>query len=155
MVRGIVIPAVPFLPVEEREFDGLKDYQDAVGGYIEPVNISEPGLTLYVNEEGKVRKMSLNERATALWWVFSPHARGHDLIVGDAVLTPDGPEDGYPLLQLLQREHGFRVEVQVIEAVGEWLAGTKEFPSWFEAAKFALMLEQRFDFILAVRVTAV
>lgn len=154
MVRGIVIPAVPFLPVEERDFSGLQDYQDAVGGFIEPVTVVESALTLYVNEEGKVRKMSLNERATALWWLLAPQARGHDLIVGDAVLLPDQLDAGAELFDLLLRTDGFYVEVQVTEAVGQWLRGGDEFPSWFEAAKFALVLEQKFDFIEAVRVAS-
>src|SRR5206468_3560710 len=114
------------------------------GGYIEPVMIADPQLTLYVNEEGKVRRMSLNERATAFWWLLVPHARGRDLIVGDAVLLPEDPA-GHELLQQLQRVHGFRVEVQVAEAIGEWVAGPTDFLTWFEAAQFALALQQRFD----------
>ena len=39
MVRAVVIPAHASLPVYERHLETLIDYQDAVGGYVEPVMI--------------------------------------------------------------------------------------------------------------------
>lgn len=98
--------------------------------------------------------MSLNERATALWWLLVPEARGRDVLVGDVVVMPEAASGGEDLLELLQRTSGFSVEVQVPGSMGEWVQGPKVFPSWFEAATFALMLDSRFSFVEAIRVTA-
>lgn len=152
MARGIVIPAVPFLPLEVREFSGLADYQDAVGGFIEPVYLSDEQLTMYVNEDGKTRPKSFNERATALWWLLVPAARGRDVIVGEAVLAPDESDRPSALLDQLVSETVFRVELQLREAPDDWVQGPRDFENWFEAAKFALLLDQKFGFVAAVRV---
>lgn len=152
MVRGIVIPAVPFLPLEVREFCGLTDYQDAVGGFIEPVYLSDQQLTIYINEDGKALPKPLNERATALWWLLVPAARGRDVIVGEAVLTPEESDRPSPLLDQLLSEACFRVEIQLREAPDDWVQGPRDFENWFEAAKFALLLDQKFGFVAAVRV---
>lgn len=153
MARGIVIPAVTFRPLEERSFAGLSDYQAAVGGYIEPVSIAEPELTLYVNEDGRSRRMSFNERATAMWWLLAPEVRGRDALVGDVVVLAEGTGAAEKFLELLRSTGDFHVEVQVPGSMGEWVQGTDVFPSWFEAAMFALMLEFRFSFVEAIRVT--
>ncbi|WP_370895088.1 hypothetical protein [Janibacter sp. GXQ6167] len=52
MPKGIYIPATQEAPLEHRDLTGLEDYQTAVGGYIEAVDLSEAGATVFVNEEG-------------------------------------------------------------------------------------------------------
>jgi hypothetical protein len=153
MTRGLVIPAVSFLPTDEREFGGLADYQDAVGGFIEPVLFADPSLSLYVNEDGKTRKMSFNERATVLWWQLTPTARERDVIVGDAVFVEESADP--QLIALLQRQHGFRVEIQLGNGGEPWVEGAQEFGTWFDAATFALVLRRRFEFVADARVAAV
>jgi hypothetical protein len=101
MVRGIVIPAVNSHSLENCELDGLQQYQEAVGGYIEPITIAEPDLVIYVNEDGKSRRMDLNQRATVLWWLLAPYARGQDLIVAEALVVPEGDCESEYLSQLL------------------------------------------------------
>ena len=64
MSMGIVIPSGDTLPLEEREFTGLGDYQAAVGGFIAPVDIEDRGITVYVNDEGIVMGLPINARAT-------------------------------------------------------------------------------------------
>lgn len=155
MVQGIVIPAVNFLPLTPREFDGLADYQAAVQGYIEPLTIYRPRLTLYVNEEGKVRKMSFNERATALWWMLAREVRGEDVVVGDAVLTADeSSEEVQRLFELIATDHECQIEVLLRDLPGEWLTSDMRFPTWFEAAKFAIFVAKRLSIIADARIIA-
>ncbi len=87
MVRGIVIPAAGEDPLEERDFAALEDYQAAVGGWIEAVDIAALGVTVYVDEEGLLRHMSINTRATLLWWAHVPEVRQQAVLVGDAVVV--------------------------------------------------------------------
>jgi len=86
MITGIVIPQDENSPLEERALDGLPDYQAALGGWVEAIHIEKPSMTLFVNEEGKIRGLPRNARATALWWLLSPSIRQLDVIVGDTVL---------------------------------------------------------------------
>lgn len=67
MARGIVIPAQGDEETQERELHTLEDYQAAVGGWIEPINITELGITIYVHEEGRMFNLPFNPRATFLW----------------------------------------------------------------------------------------
>lgn len=67
MVRGIVIPADAEKPLEQRDFAQLEDYQAAVDGWIEAVDIHGLGVTVYVNEEGLLRHLPPNSRASCLW----------------------------------------------------------------------------------------
>jgi len=87
MPKGIYIPADQEAPLERRDLAGLEDYQAAVGGYIEAVDLPEAGATLFVNEEGLLRKLLFNPRATFLWWFWVPAARHKAMLVGDAILV--------------------------------------------------------------------
>ena len=68
MVIGIVIPHEIRVAFFAHQFGALEDYQAAVGGYVEPVYLADARLTIYVNEEGKVRQLpvSVNVRAVRL-----------------------------------------------------------------------------------------
>jgi hypothetical protein len=46
MVKGIYLPVDPDAAIEVREFNGLPDYQAAVEGWIEAVNIPSLGATV-------------------------------------------------------------------------------------------------------------
>lgn len=67
-----------------------KDYpsmRDAVGGYIEFVRLRGEfeGYGLYVNEEGKLNGLPINDIATAVWEMsFGIYT---DIIVGNAVIV--------------------------------------------------------------------
>ena len=80
-----VIPADPALPRRTIEpANGkrltLEEAQAVVGGYIEPVYL--PGKrVLYVNEEGLLHGLPLNERASIV---------GGRVLVGDALLVKGG-----------------------------------------------------------------
>lgn len=95
MVKGLFVPADETAPIDIREFAALDDYQNAVGRWIEPVDIPSLGVTIYVNEEGLIRQLPLNARATFLWWFHVPAPRQKAMLVGDAVLVgmPDHKGD--------------------------------------------------------------
>lgn len=64
---------------------GLKPLQEAVGGFIEAVDL-EDGI-MWANEEGKLHGLDYNPHATYLSGIF----RFGDFIVGTVVVT--GPSD--------------------------------------------------------------
>lgn len=50
------------------------------------------GVTMWLDEEGKLRQRAVNQIATQMFWdVFGPYS---DVIVGDVVITADEDEDG-------------------------------------------------------------
>jgi len=63
--------------IEELKNPTLEDFQKAVGGYIEALNIGS-GKYLVVNEEGLMMNLPLNKSATAIW--------RNGPIVGNAVI---------------------------------------------------------------------
>lgn len=74
------------IPLEEPVLDNL---QEMVGGYIETLPLTDPlddsldyDIILIVNEEGKLRGLPVNNRATML-----SRFCGMDIIVGDAVIA--------------------------------------------------------------------
>ncbi|APZ35620.1 hypothetical protein BOH66_16310 [Microbacterium aurum] len=87
MVHGIIIPASDSEPLVGVEFAKLEDYQRVVGGWIEAVDIPSIDATMYVNEEGLLRALPFNRRATFLWWFHVPASRGHAQLDGNAVLV--------------------------------------------------------------------
>ncbi|SIS19789.1 DUF3846 domain-containing protein [Microbacterium sp. RURRCA19A] len=93
MVQGIIIPADNTAPLRAAILDSLEDYQRAVGGWIEAVDIPDLGVTIYVNEEGLIRDLPFNRRATFLWRFHVPQARDARL-VGDIVVVGLADDDG-------------------------------------------------------------
>lgn len=77
----------------DSESGGLEALQNAVGGYIQLVPISDPKgdpdetFTMYCNEEGKLHSLDYNSPATRLSGLWP-----HDVIVGDAIIL--GPVGG-------------------------------------------------------------
>lgn len=70
---------------EEREIDNnLKTLQDIVGGYIQYVDISQDGLQMIVNEEGKILDLEYNLGATLL---FNTTHLYNDMILGNAIIV--------------------------------------------------------------------
>ncbi|OZD38961.1 hypothetical protein CH252_30820 [Rhodococcus sp. 06-1477-1B] len=105
MVQGIIIPADNTAPLTTDTLNSLEDAQRAVGGWIEAVDIPELGVTIYVNEEGLIRDLPFNRRATFLWRFHVPQA--HDArLVGDVAvvgMTDDEGENTELPKDLLQR----------------------------------------------------
>lgn len=71
----------------EREIENeLSVLQDIVGGYIQYVDLSQDGLTMIVNEEGKIYDLEYNLGATLL---YDATHMGHDMILGDVIILRD------------------------------------------------------------------
>jgi hypothetical protein len=66
---------------------GLKQLQDAVGGWVQSVPLAND-LSIWLNEEGKFSDMKMNTVATMLWTRFYGMT---DFVVGD-VLFAGGPD---------------------------------------------------------------
>lgn len=146
MVNGIVIPCDPLLPLKARTFTGLADYQRAVDGPIEPVDLPDEHLTVIVNEVGLLRGLPLNPRATLLWWLMNQGARNRAGLAGDAIIVgePDhaGESTDVPgeYARLLLRTAGYRVEVRVVDHPDDWYGNDVEFDDYFVAIASGLGL---------------
>ena len=158
MITGIVIPHDADEPLVERKFDNLTDYQQAVGGYIEPAYIENPRMTIFANEEGKVYGLPVNERATCLWWLLSPEARSRDILVGNIVLIGSkrgrGTSTDIPseLIKLLMDTDNYKIEVQTVDSDDFWYGNRAEFDNYFKAAIYGLNLLERWTAATDVRV---
>lgn len=93
MVQGIIIPADNTAPLTAAALDSLEDFQRAVGGWFEAVDIPGLGVTMYVNEEGLIRDLPFNRRATYLWRFHVPQARDARL-VGDVAVVGLTDDEG-------------------------------------------------------------
>lgn len=143
MPTGIFIPADDSVALTLREFSGRRDYQTAIGGYIEAVELSEPKFaasTLMINEEGKFLPEPPNKRATLLLWIHQPALRLRDEIVGDAILVGRANARGNcTVVPQRLRDVLFEAKVLTIEAVVRNNDGTKRvhrlgsFKTWVNA----------------------
>lgn len=93
MVTCLRVPADSDEPIELIYVDSDDEYRRIVDGWIEAVDVPALGISVYVNEEGLVRHLPFNARASAIWWANSeqlPNA----MLVGDAVVVGYPDEDG-------------------------------------------------------------
>lgn len=157
MPKGIYIPAAQDAPLEHRELTTLEDYQAAVSGYIEAVDLPDAGATLFVNEEGLLRRLPFNPRATFLWWFWVLAARHKAMLVGDAVLVGTSDQRGdetdvpEPLATSLLSPYGHRVEV-LTYGDQKWYGNQATFPDYFEAAVWGMTLLERWTQAENVRI---
>ncbi|MEP9385203.1 DUF3846 domain-containing protein [Nocardioides cheoyonin] len=161
MPLGILIPLDEREPLVLMRFDKLEDYQRAVGGYIEAIDVGRDGMTLFAHDEAKLVGTPINMRATLLWWLNLPPARGVDWINGPAVLvgptdqegrTQDVPETVRKLLFPVGTR--FAVEVSVTGS-SRWHREDVSFDDLFTAAEWGLQLTMRRREIEDLRVVAV
>jgi hypothetical protein len=96
-----VIVIEPGGEAEVREIEeNLQEFQAIVGGWLEAVYGShdengEPQLTIFCNEEGKLKGLPFNRRATALWYAADPNVRlGGDVLVGSVIIAGGVDPDG-------------------------------------------------------------
>jgi hypothetical protein len=89
-----------------------------VTGNLEVVELFRPPASLYINEEGKLHDLPLNERATVITWTHNSAFRGRDLILGDAFIVGPVDDEGNDLtvpnelVELLFNTSSYRMEVQ-------------------------------------------
>jgi hypothetical protein len=82
---GTTIPLVPTEGRGKKKHLGLEAMQQAVGGYIEIV-YKAPGKPWGVcNEEGKLKGLPYNEKATQLWYEACGFVHA-DHLVGDIIV---------------------------------------------------------------------
>ena len=79
----------PVSPANGRSFKLAELYQLLDCRLVDVIRLS-PELILIIDDEGKFRNPAyLNLVATYLWYHHQPAARGHDSIVGRAILCHD------------------------------------------------------------------
>lgn len=179
MVKGIYVPADNSKSLEVRDLEKLEDYQVAVDGWIEAVDVPAFGVTIYVNEEGLIRRLPFNPRASFLWWYHVPGAH-HAMLVGDVIIvgTPDengdntdAPEEIVDLLTVA-REYAVAIRIgggsTPSESDGKLssilLPLTHGDPSWclsltrhedyFSAAAWAVVFRERWADAVDVKVVS-
>ncbi|MFF0822041.1 DUF3846 domain-containing protein [Micromonospora haikouensis] len=159
MITAIVIPADPAEPVRLEQLDehDLGTYQHLVGGNVEVVNLDRPPASLYLNEEGKLLDLPLNQRATVLLWAHSSAFRGRDVIVGTAFVVgpPDAEGDDQTapaeLVELLPGSVRCRVQFTTSES-DVWRSDEEVFTDALAAYLHGVQLAQRAAAIREVRV---
>lgn len=160
MVRALRIPADPDEPITEVQVESLEDYQAIVGGYIEPVDVSALGITMYINEEGLLQQLPLNSRTTFLWWYFVPEARQTAMLVGPALVVglPDrnGESTDIPreARELLLNSGVWRVEVKT-HGDPNWYQNQATYEDYFEAVVWAMVTLERWSAAEDTRVVPV
>lgn len=160
MVRALRIPTAADAPITELSVETLVDYQAAVGGWIEPVDIPALGVTVYVHEEGLVLGLPFNSRATFLWWYYVPEARQQAMLVGPALLVglPDrqGTSTDLPqeVVELLTGSTVWRVEVRTY-GDPKWYRNQASYSDYFEALVWAMVTLERWSAAEDVRVVPV
>lgn len=146
MVQGIIIPADNTAPLTSATLDSLEDYQRAVGGWIAAVDIPDLGVTMYVNEEGLIRDLPFNRRATFLWRFHVPQARDARLVGDVAVvgLTNDEGENAELPIELWQRllESGvYRVRTRELGR-NRWHEEPVDRDDYIETVVWAALLQE-------------
>ena len=92
-VQGLVIGTDHTISLQSIDVDGGDSLQTLVGGWIECAPCADSELSFWINEEGKLNGLPLNELGTALWHLTTPIMRHHDILVGTVVITGGvGPE---------------------------------------------------------------
>ena len=91
--------------------DSLKVLQDAVGGYIEFIDLPKQKAVMVVNEEGKLNGLPTNVFASVLF--YQNYAETRDFIVGDvAFLSAEGDENGDPSGLSIEHANSLFAELQ-------------------------------------------
>jgi hypothetical protein len=159
MTRGILVPAADESQPRAQNFRGLPDYQIAVGGWIEAIPIHSLGIAMYINEEGRLRNLPLNSRATFFWWFHVPEARQRQTILGEVVVVGISERNGAEIAVSNEIEHvfdpgsRFAVESRRVEG-GDWVRHLTEM-SYFDAAVWSMLLAERSRRPIEVKIISV
>lgn len=145
MVTGILIPHDTTLAIHKIELETLADYQQVVGGFIEMIHLADHQLVIIANEEGKLRSLALNSRATYLWWLLNPPLIGNDELAGDVLLVGEVESEKITsappkLITLLFKSRSFQVQVLLSREFETWVAIGPPVDDFLEATARALKL---------------
>jgi len=84
MKRAVIFPTNGQAYEVDLGTDTLTTLKNAVGGWIEPVELGSP-WTMWVNEEGKLKQLAVNDKATQMFNEGLHEVI--DLIVGNVIFT--------------------------------------------------------------------
>ncbi|WP_181064359.1 DUF3846 domain-containing protein [Pseudoclavibacter sp. AY1F1] len=93
MVTCLRIAADVDEPIELIDIESDDEYRRLVDGWTEAVDVPALGISIYVNEEGLVRRLPFNARASAIWWANCERLPDA-MLVGDAVVVGYPDDDG-------------------------------------------------------------
>ena len=144
MVRSIVIPHDPARSPRLRQLATAGEFQAAVDGWLEPIEMPALGVTVYVNEAARREHHPINCRAMALWWLYSADPLQYPIFLGDVVLTStDDTEEATALLDRIVGDV-FEAREFVLQVKpygrGPWRDSFARFTDVFEAATWCMLL---------------
>ena len=143
MVRSIVIPHDPARSPRLKHLATASEFQAAVDGWLEPIEMPALGVTVYVNEAARREHHPINCRAMALWWLYSAEPMEYPVFLGDVVLTGTGDDEDEALLGQIVRdvfeEREFVVQVMP-RGTPEWHDSFARFTDVFDAATWCMLL---------------
>ncbi|MBJ8343976.1 DUF3846 domain-containing protein [Antrihabitans sp. YC2-6] len=160
-IVGLVVPADMEEPVTELRFvsdDALNAMQKVVGGYVDVVDTALPETTVWLNDEGMIKYLEPNPRATMFIWAGAPRRRGGQAYYGDVLITGQPDEEGNTtslpdeLLDLILRTDEYKIEVQT--GGDSWAGNGKRFADYWIALHYVLELAERWVLVTNVRVVA-
>jgi hypothetical protein len=159
MPEGFVIPSDDTQPVRRQQFNRLEDYQAAVGGWIEDVEVPEAGVTFYVDENGLGNRRKANRRVNCLWRYFTPQLGRDALLLGDAVVVGLPDEDGETtdvpaeLADLIGNARDYVVETRAGRDA-PWLRAPSLHDDYLEAVVWAVLVLETSPEGCEARITA-
>ncbi|WP_375384043.1 DUF3846 domain-containing protein [uncultured Microbacterium sp.] len=143
MVKSIVIPHDPSRSPRLKHLATADEFQEAVDGWLEPIEMPAVGVTMYVNEAARRERQPINCRAMALWWLYTADPSQHPIFLGDVVLTCTS-DQGEPTA-LLERIVGdifeareFVVQVKSLRQE-TWSDTFARFENVFDAATWCMV----------------
>jgi hypothetical protein len=160
MPWGIYIPTDQEAPMEFRLFGQLRDYQEAVEGLIEPIDLILPTeATMYVDEEGRLKRASYNARATFIVMAHNPaYLFAGANILGPVVIIGPPDEDGEAqdvpaeFVDLLLKTAEYKVEVQTVDDAEAWNGNARRFTDLLAAYEHGINLAHRWFAVERVRI---
>lgn len=158
MPQGVLIPVDEAEPLRVVDLKNVSDYQKLIGGWVEVTDLDSPEASIWFDEEGKLKNLPLNRRASLILWMHNPSFRDRDVVKGPAIVLGPGNEYGETqdvpaeLKMLLTVRETLRVEVQTADNGEAWNTNQRRFPDWVDAYNFALALSDRWMAVERVRV---
>jgi hypothetical protein len=158
LLHAVQIPQDEDRPLYKVAVDGLSGMQEAVGGYIQVIDLTPLNASLVLDEEGKLKSKEINRRATLLFWLLFPSIRHRDVVVGDAIIIGQPDEQGNStdvpesLVKLLFETKSYKAEFQTLDDANKFNGNMRRFEDYFEAANYALAKSEAWTMVERCRV---
>ncbi|WP_051442084.1 DUF3846 domain-containing protein [Arthrobacter sp. H14] len=118
-MKAAIIPADTAEPIRIEDIEPtLELLQGIVGGYIECIGVRGKDMNMYLNEEGKIQRLPINERATRIA-AMTGSIRYFDAICGAAVIVGPFDDDGGDTPLTDEQADWIQTPVSVAESVPE------------------------------------